>query len=188
MPTSAVLSVLQQRGQYGPTLREHAVDDLPLFRLGNLAHPDTDEALSLKDYLAQQFEQPIFVPGVGDTAYAVELHAPDGNLATQVKGVEGFVFRDVSTGAMHSPEDRYRLLATEPLPAFLVCGQLLLGVSVDGSSVVGDPVLFVVQAPMVPPRGDLAMAATVWPDSPSLAPIGWKPPPDPLAIIGCSAG
>ena len=75
--------------------------------------PDTDEALSLKDYLAQQFEQPIFVLGVGDTAYAVKLHAPDGNLATQVKGVEGFVFRDASTGATHSPEDRFRLLCEQ---------------------------------------------------------------------------
>ena len=74
MPTSAALSNLQHRAKYGPTLRTNVVEGLSLFRTGSLAHPDTDVALSLKDYLAQQFEQPVFVPGVGDTAYAVELH------------------------------------------------------------------------------------------------------------------
>lgn len=177
----------QASSPFGPPLHPGAVQEVPLFGVGSLAHPDTDPtSLSFRGVVSAQFAQPVFVPGVGDTEFAADMWPTGEALDSVLQGAVEYVFADVQSGAVRSPQERFTRLASVPVTAFLVCGKVIVGATASGDPEFGDPVLFVVQAPSVPARGISVSSSAVWPDVERLGPIGFKPPVEPFSCLAGS--
>lgn len=146
--------------------------------------PQAPSPLGPSAWPCSSYAQPVFTLNQGDVGYSSSLHTAESLLTDAIQGLQQFVFQDAATSLLFSPPECFRLMTKAPPAAFLVCGQITAGSDgVGGQSQPGSPVLFVVQAPMVPPDGFVTSVDAVWPHVTALAPTGYVPPGDSMFPI-----
>lgn len=74
------------------------------------------------------------------------LHQP------QAHETQRLIFEDREVSKISTPEARFCLAASNPLTACLACIQLVTECS-DGNTMVGDPLLTILNAPLAAPAG-----------------------------------
>jgi hypothetical protein len=161
-------------GKYGHSQRPGAVGALPVFGYpGDLAAAAPDWTnFSLAAHLSKQRAQPSVQPGVGLSVLNAVHFPRDTILESQAKTISDFIFGPLDDAATIplTSANRFKGMSSSPVEALLMCGKFAVAISEDGDVIYGDPVLFVLDAPMVPHRGNLAMASQMWPGSSAFAP------------------
>jgi len=175
---------------YGSALRPGAIGMQSIFRAGSLAHPDSTVPATAAAYgamLERQYAQPVFTAGRGLAHWASSAFTADSIQQASRGLMESFVFQGSTTASPSAKAERLRRLASAPVDAYLVCAQIVLGVEDSGVAQLGARFLTVLQAPTVPPLGEAASSAELWPNVSALSPKMWKPPAeDPLFLLAGS--
>jgi hypothetical protein len=177
-------------GKYGHSQRPGAVGALPVFGYpGDLAAAAPDWTnFSLAAHLSKQRAQPSVQPGVGLSVLNAVHFPRDTILESQAKTISDFIFGPLDDAATIplTSANRFKGMSSSPVEALLMCGKFAVAISEDGDVIYGDPVLFVLDAPMVPHRGNLAMASQMWPGSSAFAPMPVPFPSSPISLLGGS--
>jgi hypothetical protein len=167
----------------GPPLRETAIGNVSLFTSGAWAHEDTpvlpDGSYCTK--LEQQFAAPLFLrPALGHSTFSQD-NWEAGEVLEKFEALQrDFCYSNAADNSVRSPEARYRWTAEHGnrIAGFLACVKVFQGVDNAQNPVFGDPIITVLQAPVVTMDGKPVVGESVWPNQLPLAPDKYPVPRD----------